>query len=132
MFTLQQMQAAHAQVKSGADFPLYIQTIKRLGLKRYVYSVIDGSTIYYGDNGYQVSASAIYEPKMINAEASPNELRQVITIHQQGQTDFNTFCEQAAAAGVKQWVIDTDHMLCIYEDLSGNDILAEPIPFIAY
>ncbi len=31
MFTAQQM-AAHAKVKTGADFPAYVQEIKQLGL----------------------------------------------------------------------------------------------------
>jgi hypothetical protein len=30
MFTLEQIKQAHSQVKSGADFPRYIQTIKIL------------------------------------------------------------------------------------------------------
>jgi uncharacterized protein YbcV (DUF1398 family) len=128
MFTLQQMKAAHSRVKSGADFPRYISEIKALGLKRYIFSVTDGSTTYYGENGHKVSAPAIYATKSIVAEASPEVLRETISIHQQGKTDFATFCEQAAAAGVKEWVIDTDRMLCIYEDQNGREMLAEPIP----
>lgn len=128
MFTLQQMKAAHAKVKSGADFPHYIQEIKSYGLKRYTFDVIDGKVTYYGESEYQVAAPAIYEPKTINPIASPDGLRNIISIHQQGKTDFTTFCEQAAAAGVKQWVIDTDRMLCIYNDIVGNEMVAEPIP----
>ena len=132
MFTLQQMKAAHAKVKSGADFPRYIQEIKALGLKRYTYSVTDGTITYYGENGYQVPAPAIYALKSTNPVASSEQLRHIITIHQQGQTDFPTFCEQAAAAGVKQWVIDTERMLCIYEDMDGNEMVLEPIPETDY
>ena len=32
MFTVEQIKAAHSKVKSGADFPAYIQEIKALGL----------------------------------------------------------------------------------------------------
>lgn len=31
MFTIEQIKTAHSQVKSGADFPAYIQEIKKLG-----------------------------------------------------------------------------------------------------
>ena len=127
-FTLEQMKAAHAKVKSGADFPHYIQEIKSLGLKRYTFDVVDGKVTYYGESGYQVAAQAVYAPKTINQVASPDELSHIITIHQQGKNDFLTFCQQAADAGVKQWVIDTDRMLCIYEDIVGNEMVAEPIP----
>jgi uncharacterized protein YbcV (DUF1398 family) len=132
MFTLQQMKAAHAKVKSGADFPQYIQDIKTYGLKKYIFSVIDGTITYYGQSGHQVAAPAIYEHKTINPVASPEELRHIITIHQQGKTDFPTFCDQAAATGVKQWVIDTERMLCIYEDADGKEMVAEPIPDAGY
>jgi len=128
MFTLEQLKAAHAKVKTGADFPRYIQEIKALGLVTYIYNVADGSTAYYGDNNHQMSAPAIYPAKVINTEASADQLRHTIAVHQQGQTDFLTFCTQAAAAGVKQWVIDTVKMACIYQDINGNNMVVEPIP----
>lgn len=34
MFTIQQIKDAHSKVKSGADFPAYIQDIKKLGVDR--------------------------------------------------------------------------------------------------
>jgi uncharacterized protein YbcV (DUF1398 family) len=132
MFTLQQIKAAHAKVKSGADFPRYIQEIKALCLKRYVFSVGDGSAIYYGEKECQVVSPAIYIPKTINPESLPDQLRHTIAIHQQGQTDFLTFCTQAAEAGVKQWVIDTERMLCVYQDTDGKEMVAEPIPGAGY
>lgn len=32
MFTVEQIKTAHSKVKSGADFPAYIQDIKKLGV----------------------------------------------------------------------------------------------------
>jgi len=32
MFTVEQIESAHGKVKSGADFPNYIQEIKKLGV----------------------------------------------------------------------------------------------------
>lgn len=132
MFTLQQIKAAHAKVKSGADFPKYIKDIKSQGLEKYIFNVIDGATTYYGENGHHLTAPPIYEPKIISPVASPGDLRHIISVHQQGKTDFPTFCEQVAAAGVKQWVINTQSMLCIYEDIYGKEIVAEPIPDAGY
>jgi len=127
MFTLQQVKAAHAKVKSGADFPEYIREIKELGLKHYEFSVADGSIVYYGNN-HQVTAPAIYQLKEISKQSSPEVLKHNITIHQHGQTDFIAFCNQAAAAGVEKWLIDTDKMLCTYYNLAGDVMVAEPIP----
>ena len=35
MFTVEQIKVAHSKVKSGADFPAYIQDIKKLGVTFY-------------------------------------------------------------------------------------------------
>ncbi len=128
MFTEQQFKAAHSKVKTGADFPGYIQEIKSLGLIRYEYWVSDGTTIYYGENSHEVKSVAKYQPLTIATVSSAATLRHNIAIHQKGETDFLTFCGQAADAGVEKWVIDTEKMLCTYYDLQGNEMVAEPIP----
>lgn len=128
MFTEQQLKAAHAKVKTGADFPKYIQEITQLGLVMYEFMVADGSTIYYGDNGHRVASAAKYQPLSIAVKPSAEKLKHAIAIHQKGQTDFMTFCNQAANAGVEKWEINTPKMLCIYYDLEGNELVAEPIP----
>ena len=35
MFTVKEIHEAHAKVKSGADFPKYIQEIKKMGVKSF-------------------------------------------------------------------------------------------------
>lgn len=35
MFTIHQIKEAHAKVKTGADFPSYIQDLTALGIERY-------------------------------------------------------------------------------------------------
>ncbi|MGH2648681.1 MAG: DUF1398 family protein [Ginsengibacter sp.] len=42
MFTAEQIKTAHSKVKSGADFPKYIQDIKRLGVTSFETWVIEG------------------------------------------------------------------------------------------
>ncbi|MEN0095855.1 MAG: DUF1398 family protein [Pedobacter sp.] len=132
MFTLQQMKAAHAKVKSGADFPAYVQEIKQLGLLDYQFQVSDGRTEYHGANGFKISSDPIYPEKTIGQNASPAMLGQIIADHQQGKTDFPTVCGQVAEAGVAKWIVDTQTMLCTYYDLDGNSILTEPIPELGY
>ncbi len=128
MFTVEQIKAAHAKVKSGADFPAYIKEIKGLGLIRYEFMVVDGSINYYGDSNYKVRAPAIYSLKNIWTNAESLLLLQIIKEHQQSQSDFLTFCQLAADAGVQKWVVDTQRMLCTYYSLHGEEMVAEPIP----
>ena len=132
MFTIQQMKSAHAKVKTGADFPAYIKEIKQLGLLRYEYLVRNGKTVYYGIDNFQVGSEAIYSEKVISESSSRATLKQIITGHQQGKTDFLTFCTQVADAGVEKWIVDTQAMRCSYYDLGGNAIVAEPIPDSGY
>ena len=127
-FTLEEMLAAHAKTKTGADFPKYIKEIKALGLVTYDFFVKDGVVVYHGENGYEVKGNPKYGPLVISKTANAEALRHTIAIHQQGQTDFITFCNQAAEAGVEKWVIDTPHMVCNYVDLNGNILVSEPIP----
>lgn len=128
MFTVEQLKAAHGKVKSGADFPRYIQEIKNLGLLHYEYYLRDGITIYYGANDYKVQSTPTRESIEIASESSAKALKHVINIHQQGQTDFPTFCQQAAEAGVEKWVVDAERLLCTYYDKQGHELVAEPIP----
>ena len=132
MITEQRLKAAHINVKTGADFPKYVQEIKRLGLMRYEYIVMDGIAIYFDEQGQRIVSEPMYEPLSIANQSSVPRLRLAIALHQLGQTDFLAFCRQAAEAGVENWVIDTQKMLCIYYDLAGNKMIAEPIPQFNY
>ena len=128
MFTEQQIKDAHSRVITGADFPRYVQEIKKLGLLRYEYLVENGMTVYYGEDNHLVKSAARCGHLNIAPISSAGALAHTIAIHQRGQTDFMTFCNQAAAAGVEKWVIDTQKMMCTYYDLQGNELVAEPIP----
>jgi uncharacterized protein YbcV (DUF1398 family) len=132
MFTLQQMKIAHAKVKSGADFPGYVQEIKKLGVSRYEFRVRDGQTVFYGSHDFQIDGEPTYPEKIIEKQPAVGHLRQIIAETQRGKSDFLAFCNGAATAGVEKWVVDTEKMLCNYYDLSGNNMVAEPIPDASY
>jgi len=132
MFTIQQIKAAHAKVKSGADFPQYVKEIKDLGLTRYEFILSDGRTIYFGADGYSVEAPPIFPEQVINPSSSISALQHTIKIHQQGQTDFLTFCRMAAEAGVHHWEVNTGTMLCTYFNCDKQPMVAEPIPDAGY
>ena len=131
MFTLEQIASAHAQVKSGADFPRYVQALKGLGLAHYDFYVADGHSEYFATTGERLDAPAKYAPLISASSGDAAALRHTIAIHQQGQTDFPTFCQQAADAGVHYWRTDVVNLVCIYVDGAGQAILSEPIPAAA-
>lgn len=128
MFTLEQIKEAHSKVKSGADFPAYIQDMKKLGVELYTHYVADGHIVYQGANGYNISAPAKWAARPIAQPANTAALKHALQIHQAGQTTYPQFCQQAAEAGVRNWVVDMQAMTCIYYDAQGGEMVVERIP----
>lgn len=128
MFTVEQIKTAHSKVKSGADFPGYIQEIKELGVTHYETFVTDGRTDYYGEDDYKTTAPARYSPLTIAQKCDIASFKAGLKEHQQGKTDYTNFIEMSAKFGVEMWVVHMEKMTCAYYDLAGNDVLTEIIP----
>lgn len=128
MFTTEQIKEAHAKVKSGADFPNYIQDLIILGVKGYDTFVNDGHTEYYGVNNYTVASDEKYALIPISSTVNKELFIELLVKHQHGETDYMTFCNHCGQCGIAKWRVDIIEMTCIYFDLAGNEILIEKIP----
>lgn len=128
MFTVAQIKAAHSKVKSGADFPAYIQDIKKLGVTHYETFVSNGNSDYYDSKEHKVSTGARYDELTIAEVSNPEQFKTDLKAHQHGKTDFPTFCKDCAKSGIEKWVIGMDKMTCTYYDKAGNEVLVEEIP----
>jgi uncharacterized protein YbcV (DUF1398 family) len=128
MFTIEQIKTAHSKVKSGADFPAYIQEMKSLGVTAYEHFVSDGHIQYYGAGEFKIAADAKWPALEVLETGSAEKLKYALSIHQQGQTDYPTFCKQSAEAGVEKWLVDITKMRCTYYDKIENEMLVEAIP----
>lgn len=127
MFTLQQIQSAHSKVKSGTDFPAYIKDIKALGVMFYQTFVTDGNTDYYGADNYKISSPAKYNSLTIAADCNAAQFKTDLQAHQQGKTNYPTFCADCAAAGINKWAVAINEMTCSYYNLAGDEVLVEQI-----
>lgn len=127
-FTLNQIQEALMKVKTGADFPQLVQGLKAIGVTHYDNYVADGKTKYYGANNFVLESESKYPVINISEESSASKLKHSISIHQQGQTDYSTFCHEAAAAGVEKWTTHMIEMTVTYFDKKNNKLTVEPIP----
>ena len=128
MFTVEQIKAAHSKVKSGADFPGYISDLKNLGVIAYETLVTDGHTNYHGADAYNVSSPGWYSALDIADTPNVELFKANLKAHQQGQTDYMTFCNHCANAGVDKWIVSILDMTCCYYDKAGNKLLIEAIP----
>ena len=128
MFTIAQIKEVHGKVKSGADFPAYIQGIENLGVIFYETFVADGHTDYYGTKDYKISSPASYEVMIVSETSDLEQFKVRLKAHQVGETNYPTFCRDCATAGIEKWVVDTEERSCTYYDKSGKAILVEAIP----
>jgi len=128
MFTVEQIKAAHSKVKSGADFPAYIQDIKKTGVTFYETFVTDGHTDYCGANNYKATIPAKYEALTIADISNADNFKADLKAHQQGETDYLTFIKMCARFGIEKWEVRIDKMTCTYYDKAENEILVEQIP----
>ena len=128
MFTIEQIKEAHAKVKSGADFPNYIQDLIILGVKGYDTFVSDGHTEYYGVNNYTVASEEKYAIIGISTNVNKELFIELLVKHQHGETDYMTFCNHCGQCGIAKWRVDIIEMTCTYFDLAENEILIEKIP----
>jgi uncharacterized protein YbcV (DUF1398 family) len=127
MFTLKEIKEAHAKVKTGADFPTYIQDLIKLGVKSYETYVHDGHSIFLGDEDFQLKSKPKYARLTVANISDKERFRHYLKNHQRGQTDYATFCSESAQTGVEKWIVDMAEMTCTYYDKSNNEMLEEKI-----
>ena len=128
MFTVEQIEQAHEKVKSGADFPKYIQEIKELGVISFETWVNDSHTEYFGKNNFRTKSKSQYDELAISSNSDKENFGNRLKEHQQGKTDYYTFCKDCAKTGIEKWIVNLDTMTCIYYDKAENAILIEQIP----
>lgn len=128
MFSIEQIKAAHSKVQSGKDFPAYIKEIKNLGVTSYQTFVSDGHTDYYGANHFKITSPAKYDVLHVEQSSNKEQFVSDLKAHQQGKTNYPTFCSDCAKSGIEKWEVKMDKMTCTYFDKNGIEILVEGIP----
>lgn len=128
MFTLEQIEAAHAKTKSGADFPQYIREIKKLGVTRFQTFVTDCHSVYSGRGGFEIQSWPQYESIKINDTLDAERFKKWLKDNQEGRNNFYEFCAICAESGIAYWIMDLEDMTCTYYDLHHNSVLVEVVP----
>ncbi|MCC3217129.1 DUF1398 domain-containing protein [Chryseobacterium sp. X308] len=127
-FTIENIKAEHQKVKSGADFPQYIQAIKALGVSHYKAYVSDGNTEYFNTDNQSVQTGSKYDSLPVSDVLNLENFKIRLKLHQQGGTDYITFCKDCAENGINGWTMDLHAMTCTYFDQIETDVLTEQVP----
>ena len=128
MFTLDQIQQSHSKVKTGADFPAYVQALIQMGVTGCDMFVHDRHAEYFGKNRFSVTEDAKYPTFDIAPKSNNERLGNILRMHQLGKTNYMTFCEQLAGAGIEKWSLDVKKMTCTYFDAHGVQMLVDKVP----
>ncbi|MGN7863345.1 DUF1398 domain-containing protein [Chryseobacterium sp. 22458] len=127
-FTIENIKAEHQKVKSGADFPQYIRAIKNLGVYHYTAYVADGNTEYFSTDNNSAQTGSKYDPLTVSQHLNLENFKTRLKLHQQGGTDYMTFCNDCAVNGIEGWKMDLNAMTCSYFDKNGKEVLVEQVP----
>ena len=128
MFSLDQIKEAHAKVKTATDFAVYIQDLIKMGVQGYTIFVHDGHEEYFSADNFSVAAKANYNPIPVAPSANKERFIEFLVMHQEGQSDYLSFCNQAALCGIAKWSVDIVDMTCTYFDVSNAAIVIEKLP----
>ncbi|MGU8065216.1 MULTISPECIES: DUF1398 family protein [Streptococcus] len=104
-------------------FLLYIKECEAITTKtgQVTYRSQTGQTLE--KQGYQVTIP-------VSDQANLDQFVTILRNHQAGQTDFPTFCQETAEAGIYKWVIDLAAMTCSYLDKAEQAVFVETIPSV--
>lgn len=131
MFTVEQIKEKMMLVRTGADFPVLVMNLKNLGVTYYETQIKDGSSIFHGENGYEIVAEPNYEPIIIADSVNLEQLKTDIANHQQGKSDYFEISRQCADNGIEKWAVCLSTMTCTYVDKAGNKVWVEQIPDVS-
>jgi uncharacterized protein YbcV (DUF1398 family) len=128
MLTKEQILSTLSKVRTGKDYPKLVQDLKILGVLKYEHLVSTGANVYYGTSNYPILLKQEGISLTVNDNSSQEKLKKALKIHQAGETDYPTFCKQAAESGVDKWIGDLTKMTVSYIDKEGRILLVEAIP----
>ncbi|HGO3634761.1 TPA: DUF1398 domain-containing protein [Staphylococcus aureus] len=126
-FTLSTIQQAHQQF-TGVDFPKLFKAFKDMGMTYNIVNIQDGTATYEHQSEDDIVTSSVKSTIPVAQKSIKTMVQNVLTRHQQGQTDFETFCDEMAEAGIYKWHIDIQSGTCTYIDLKEQAIISELIP----
>ena len=124
---MHEVREAAAKVRSGVDFPSYIQDLRKIGVTEYVSFVKDGHTVFFGEEDFSLETPAKGPMLEVAGDIDQRKFADYLRLHQSGKTDFPAFCRHAAESGVERWIVNITDMTCTYYDKAGKALLVEPI-----
>lgn len=128
MPTTEQIQVIFSSARTGQDFSRIAIELKNAGVRGFSYHVASGNILCYDDGGETLTLPGSKTlDKPVAQQKNLALLSHALRTHRAGLTDFTTFRQQTAEAGVNLWVADLNRMTVSYFTSSGYLIREETI-----
>ncbi len=125
-FTLENIEEAGRKY-TGVEFYKLVLEFVKMGIVENVFNIRDGVRVYENQNGHKINIDFVEIAVIGGVDTNKNIFENILKQHQQGNTDFMTFCKEVGEVGVYKWVIDTNKMTCSYYDTLENVVWSEEI-----
>lgn len=130
MSTITDIETAQSKIASAADFPQFVQDLKNMGIQQFSTIVENSQSIYWLAGGKPIVSEVKYAPLPLTYETDVDAFMTRLKMHQEGKTDYYTFCVDSANSGIEKWVMDLDQMTCTYFDHACRAVLVETVPSV--
>ncbi|CAM3887901.1 MULTISPECIES: DUF1398 family protein [Staphylococcus] len=121
------IQQTHQQY-TGVNFPKLFQAFKAMGITINTVDIQNGTTVYTHQSGEQIIDKGVKSTVPISHHTDKEQLQESLKQHQIGETDFSSFCDEMAQAGIYKWHISIDAGTCAYVNLKNEIVIVERIP----
>lgn len=128
-FSLTSIQEAH-KLYTGPDFPKLIKAFKSMEMITNIFDLETGIVTYINRSGDILESTGIKVEFDICETGKYEEAIFALQRNQRGESDFYSFCNEVAKAGIYKWVSDLDAMTCSYFDKMEQVIIIENIPSV--
>lgn len=126
-FSIASIREAH-KLYTGPDFPKLINVFKSMGMVTNIFNLETGVVTYMNRVGDRLEDVGIQVDFCIGESATYESALLALQRNQKGESDFYTFCNEIAKAGIYKWLINLEKMTCGYYDKSESLIILENIP----
>lgn len=124
MFKLEDLDEVLSNLGDHVDFATVAKKEADLGVQHFQYDVADGSTTYFGANGYLVERLSNGFGKRVAREEDPATVEKVATSYVAGQLSLKDATKQLAAAGCQAWTANLKRQIIDFSGAEGKILAA--------
>ncbi|MEG3313981.1 DUF1398 family protein [Streptococcus parasuis] len=101
-----------------------------MGIVENTVDIQSGQVTYRSQTGQTLEKTGYQVTIPVSDQANLDQFVTILRNHQAGQTDFPTFCQETAEAGIYKWVFDLEAMTCSYLDQAEQAVFVEAVPSV--